>query len=130
MEICSGYRIITNGSFGKARIEKIEDMGDLVSKPHCINVSIQKILTAKRNEIYVSLISILPIGRDEILDKDNTKFDYTYDNFLLENQVAIERLIPDGIEALETALIDLIKESERIMLLYSDKVIKKMGHPV
>lgn len=110
-----------------AKVTKIEDSTDLRNKPWCINVSVQKVDRGDYSDTFVGLTSILPIRLEAIIDRDDARFEYDYDHFLVDDQVSIERLITSPTdEALEKNLDDLIKESQRILLLYGDEIRKSL----
>ena len=124
LDIFTGYRLELKGH-DKVKVQEatIESLSKL---PWCINISIQKLKREETHEIYVGLVSILPVSKDVLIDQNTSKFDYDYDNFLLENQLSIERLVTGPKRKdLDVALNDLIFESQRILLLYDDKFDKE-----
>jgi len=116
MNIYTGY-MFTVDEHGKLTANETKDPRETVQAQHGVTLNILRC----SDQIFVSLIGIVPVDPDKIIDKNHDLFDYDFDNLFNNRNTSIERHLTGERKQLEVALTELALESQRVMLLYGEK---------
>lgn len=113
IDIFTGYLI--DNKRGKYELRKIDRLPEMIASRSGLFVNIDK----NGIDTRISLISVIPMDPEKVIDSDEVSFDYARDNIFDPNYLNIAISVMDKPKHLEKALKAIINETIRILKLYS-----------
>ena len=119
MDIFTGYVLELDES-GKVKVNEVDHPQEAIQRQRGLIINVAK----REDEVYASLMAVLPLSPEVIIDKNEDLFDYDYDNVFHTGYTSIEIALTGTRKQLDDAITDLALESQRVLQLYGEHLIE------